>query len=83
MIISSQKGSIYRYGRISQRFDGMSPMKLKNYDVQSDEKYISTSYIWWDIGSKSDLFGGLKIKQGITTHYSETLSPGASHSIEI
>jgi hypothetical protein len=44
MTARSQESIIYRNGRISQCFDGLSSMKLKNYDVQSDEKYISTTY---------------------------------------
>ena len=81
MTISSQKGIINRYGMISQCAHDLSSMKWKNYDVQSDEKYFSTTYIWWDIGSESDLFSGLKIEQRITTNYTEAISSGASYSV--
>jgi hypothetical protein len=45
MTTGSKKGVIYSNGVISQCFDGMSSVKLKNYDVQGDEKYFSSTYI--------------------------------------
>jgi hypothetical protein len=44
MTIGSQESFIDSYGRISQCFNGLSSMKWKNYDVQGDEKYFSTSH---------------------------------------
>ena len=83
MTIGSQKSIIDSDGMISQCFDGMSSMKLKNHDVQGDEKYFSSTYVRWNIGSQPDLFSCMKIEQRITTNYTETISSGASYSIEI
>jgi hypothetical protein len=44
MTARSKESIVYRNGWISQCVDGMSSMKLKNYDVKSDEKYISSTY---------------------------------------
>jgi hypothetical protein len=44
MTIGSQKSFIHRYGMISQCSHDMSSMKLKNHDVQSDEKHISAAH---------------------------------------
>jgi hypothetical protein len=44
MTIGSQESLINCNGWISQCFDGMSSMKLKNYDVQGDEKYFSSAH---------------------------------------
>ena len=44
-------------------------------------KNFSSTYIWWNFGSESDLFSCMKIKQRITTHYAETFSSGTSYSI--
>jgi hypothetical protein len=45
MTIGSQESIIDSDGVISQCFDGMSSVKLKNHDVQGDEKYFSTTYV--------------------------------------
>jgi hypothetical protein len=44
MTVGSQESIIHCNGVISQCVDDMSSMKLKNDDVQGDEKYFSTSH---------------------------------------
>ena len=83
MTTRSQKSALNRDGRISQCANARSTRKLKNYDVQGDEKHFPTADFRGDIGGESDLFGCMKIKQKSTTHYTQTISSGASYGVQI